>query len=278
MHRFEGGRADDGVGLEMAELMPRVDTFGPLGDGHAHRDARALRPPALGARAAPLASGQVLPEIQDPLRLGVDPLVEALVADPHARVVGELDREPSLDAFGRPSLAQRGHDPCEQRVVRHAPGLARFTRALFGLALRGHRRIERTARPRPRLQAFRPVRPVRVVLIGREPQSAFQLAADRGLVAADPQGYLAHAEPVPVAQFVDPDPFLCRQVGISFHIERSTFSSVVDLNTSNHRAGVALLFRTQEGFAGCAVLLLFCGGSLPSAFQPIEGGSDADSL
>lgn len=146
-------------------------------------------------------------------------------------------------------------------------------------ALRGHRRIERTAaRPRPRLQAFRPVRPVRVVLIGREPQSAFQLAADRGLVAADPQGYLAHAEPVPVAQFVDPDPFLCRQVGISFHIERSTFSSVVDLNTSNHRAGVALLFRTQEGFAGCAVLLLFCGGSLPSAFQPIEGGSDADSL
>ena len=153
----------------MAELMPRVDTFGPLGDGHAHRDARPLRPPALGARAAPLASGQVLPEIQDPLRLGVDPLVEALVADPHA--------------FGRPSLAQRGHDPCEQRVVRHAPGLARFTRALFGLALRGHRRIERTARPRPRLQAFRPVRPVRVVLIGREPQSAFQLAADRGLRA-----------------------------------------------------------------------------------------------
>ncbi len=156
-------------------------------------------------------------------------------------------------------------------------GLRGSTRALFGLALRGHRRIERTARPRPRLQAFRPVPPVRVVLIGREPQSAFQLAADRGLVAADPQGYLAHAEPVPVAQFCRSGPFR-RQVGINFHIERSTFSSVVDLNTSNHRAGVALLFRTQEGFAGCAVLLLFCGGSLPSAFQPIEGGSDADSL
>ncbi len=103
---FRGGRADDGVGLEMAELMPRVDTFGPLGDRHAHRDARPLRPPALGARAAPLASGQVLPEIQDPLRLGVDLLVEALVAGPHARVVGESDREPSLDAFGRPALPQ----------------------------------------------------------------------------------------------------------------------------------------------------------------------------
>lgn len=90
----------------MAELMPRVDTFGPLGDRHAHRDARPLRPPALGARAAPLASGQVLPEIQDPLRLGVDLLVEALVAGPHARVVGESDREPSLDAFGRPALPQ----------------------------------------------------------------------------------------------------------------------------------------------------------------------------
>ena len=105
-----------------------------------------------------------------------------------------------------------------------------------------------------------------------------RFAADGGLAVADPQGDLADPEPLAVPQLVDPDAFLCRQVGIGFHIERDAFSLVMNLNTSNHRAGVALLFRTQEGFAGCAVLLLFCGGSLPSAFQPIEGGSDADSL
>ena len=135
---FRRGRADDRVGLEMAELMPRVDTFGPLGDGHAHRDARPLRPPALGARAAPLASGQVLPEIQDPLRFRVDPLVEALVADAHARVGRVFGFEPAFDAFGHPALPQGVHDPREQRVVRHAHGLARPAGARLGLPLRGH--------------------------------------------------------------------------------------------------------------------------------------------
>jgi hypothetical protein len=193
----------------------------------------------------PFASRQVLSEVQRLLRFRVDPLVEAFVADAHARVGRPFGLQPPFDEFGRPSPAQRVHDPCEQRVVCHAPGLSRFTRALFGLALRGHRRIERPRRPRARLQPFRPVGTIGLVLVGREPQAASQLAADGGLVAADPQGYLADAEPVPVAQFVDSDPFLCRQVGVSFHIERDTFSLVVDLNTSNHRAGVALLFRTQ---------------------------------
>ena len=229
------GRADHGVGFEVAELMARVHLLRPARDRHAHRNARPLRPPALRTRAVPLAARQVLPEVQRPLRFRVDPLVEAFVADAHARVGRVFGFEPAFDAFGRPSLPERVQDPCEQRVVRHAPRSARSAGAGLGLPRRGHGRIERTARPRPRLQAFRPVRPVRVVLIGREPQSAFQFSADRGLVAADPQRYLAHAEPVPVAQFVDSDLFLCRQVGISFHIERSTFSSVVDLNTSNHR-------------------------------------------
>lgn len=59
--------------------------------------------------------------------------------------------------------------------------------------------------------------------------------------------YSARADPEPLAvpQLVDPDAFLCRQVGIGFHIERDAFSLVMNLNTSNHRAGVALLFRTQ---------------------------------
>ena len=209
----------------MAELAARVHAFGPVGDRHAHRDARPLRPPAPGARAMPLAPRQVLPEVQCPARLGVDPLVEAFVADPHMRVGRPFDLQPSLDEFGRPSLAQRGHDPFEQRVVCHAHGLAQLAGAPLGLALRGHRRVERTGRPRARLQLFRPVGAVGLVLVGREPQAASQLAADGGLVTAHPQGDLAHAEPLAVAQFVDPDAFLCRQVGIHFPHGRNTFSS-----------------------------------------------------
>ena len=237
---FRGGRADHGVGFEMAELMPRVDTFRTFADRHAHRDARPLRPAALGPGAVPLASGQVLPEAQLPLRFRVDPLVEAFVADAHARVGRVFGLQPPFDEFGRPSPAQRVHDPCGQRVVRHAPGLARFTRALFGLALRGHRRIERPRRPRARLQPFRPVGTIGPVLVGREPQATPQFSADGGLVTADPQRDLTHAEPVTVPQFVDPDPFLCRQAGIHFHIECNAFSSVVDLNTSNHRQALHL--------------------------------------
>ncbi|VTX79385.1 Uncharacterised protein [Bifidobacterium longum] len=95
------------------------------------------------------------------------------------------------------------------------------------------------------LQPFRPVGPVGPVLVGREPRAASRLAADGGLVAADPQRDLAHAEPLAVPQLVDPDAFLCRQVGIGFHIECNAFSSVVDLNTSNHRQ--ALHFYLEPG-------------------------------
>ena len=219
------GRADGRVGLIMPELAARVHAFGTFGDGHAHRNARPPLPPALRTRAVPLAARQVPPEVQRPMRFRVDPPVEALVAYPHARVGRPFDLQPSLDEFGRPSLAQRGHDPFEQRVVCHAHGLAQLAGAPLGLALRGHRRVERTGRPRARLQLFRPVGAVGLVLVGREPQAASQLAADGGLVTAHPQGDLAHAEPLAVAQFVDPDAFLCRQVGIHFPHGRNTFSS-----------------------------------------------------
>lgn len=78
---------------------------------------------------------------------------------------------------------------------------------------------------RARLQPFRLVGPVGPVLVGREPQVASRLAADGGLVTADPQRDLAHAEPLAVPQLVDPDPLLGRQVGIHFRHGRSTFSS-----------------------------------------------------
>ena len=104
--------------------------------------------------------------------------------------------------------------------MRHAQGLARLAGAPLGLALRGHRRVERPRRPRARLQPFRPVGAMGLVLAGREPQAASRLAADGGLVAADPQDDLADTEPVTVPQLVDPDAFLGRQVGIHFPHEQ----------------------------------------------------------
>ena len=150
------------------------------------------------------------------------------MADPHMRVVGPFDLQSPLDPFRRPPLPERVHDPCGQRVVRHAHGLARLAGALFGLAPHGHRRVERTGRPRARLQPFRPVGPVGPVgpvLVGRDPQAAPKLAADDGLAAAHPQGDLADPEPLAVPQLVDPDPLLGRQVGIHFRHGRNTFSS-----------------------------------------------------
>ena len=132
------------------------------------------------------------------------------MADPHMRVGRPFDLQPSLDPFRRSPLPERVHDPCGQRGVGHAQGPAGFARTRLGL------------------QPFRPVGAVGPVLVGREPQAASRLAADRGLAAADPQRDLAHAEPVTVPQLVDPDAFLCRQVGIGFHIECNAFSSVVD--------------------------------------------------
>lgn len=150
----------------------------------------------------------------------------------HERVAGGLravvsssfDLQPPLNSLGRPSPPERVHDPGEWRRVRHTRGPARPAGPLFGLPPRGHGRMERPRRPRVRLRAARPSGTIRVVLVGRGPQAAFQLATDGRLVTADPWGYLTHAKLLPVPQFVDPDTFLCRQVGIRFHIERDTFS------------------------------------------------------
>ena len=115
-----GGRADDRVGLPVAELPARVHRLRPLRDGHAHRDAR---PPDL----APLPSGpalpaprQVLPEVQVALRFRVDPLVEALVADAHHGVVRGAPASAcprsargSIHGAARPSpTSAAGPSPC----------------------------------------------------------------------------------------------------------------------------------------------------------------------
>lgn len=55
------------------------------------------------------------------------------------------------------------------------------------------------------------------------------MCAGAGMSLWMPYSAREDPEPLAVPQLVDPDAFLCRQVGISFHIERSTFSPVVDL-------------------------------------------------
>lgn len=162
---------------------------------------------------------------QRPLRLGVDPLVEALVADAHRRVAGVLGLQPSLDQFRAPPPAQRVKHPGAQRARIHAtrfPGLAPTP---VGLSLRGRRRIERTRGPRPGLQPFRPVGPVRPVLVGREPQAAPQLAAHGGLVPADPLRGPTDAQMLFAMQLLDQDPLLGRQVRILLTHECNTFLS-----------------------------------------------------
>ena len=108
--------ADHRVRLEMAEPLPGSDRLGPVRDGHAHRDARPFRLPALFPRPAFPAARQVLAQVRRPLRFGVDPLAEALVADAHGGVVRVHGLQPALDQFRAPP-------PCAARQApRRATG------------------------------------------------------------------------------------------------------------------------------------------------------------
>ena len=209
----------------MAEPLPGSDRLGPVRDGHAHRDARPLRLPALFPRPAFPAARQVLAQVQRPLRLGVDPLVEALVADAHGGVVRVHGLQPSLDQFRAPPPAQRVQHPGAQRARIHATRFPGLAPTQVRLPLRGQRRIERPRGPRPGLQPFRPVGTVRPVLVGREPQAAPQLAAHGGLVPADPFRGPPDARMLFAMQLLDQDPLLGRQVRILLTHECNTFLS-----------------------------------------------------
>ena len=184
-----------------------------------------LRFPALAFGAAAFAARKVLAQFQLALGLGVDPLVEALVTDPHRRGRREHGLEPSRDELGTPAPAQRVQHEGAQLARIHAVWLARFTPARVGLPLRRQRAVERLERPRAGLQPRGPVGPVRLVFIGREPQATPQLAAHRGLVPADPLRGLPDAHMLLAMQLLDQDPFLGRQVRILLTHECSTFSS-----------------------------------------------------
>ena len=71
------------------------------------------------------------------------------------------------------------------------------------------------ARPRARLQPFRPVRPSGLALVGREPRVAPDLPADAGRAASQQTGYLPDARAVADLD-LDDLAFLFRQVRIYF--------------------------------------------------------------
>ena len=86
--------------------------------------------------------------------------------------------------------------------------------APVGLALGGARDVV-AARPRARLQTLRPVRPVGLALVGREPRVAPDLPADAGRAASQQTGYLPDARAVADLD-LDDLAFLFRQVRIYF--------------------------------------------------------------
>ena len=188
---------------------------------------------SLPSGAALPAPRQVLPEVQVALGFGVDPLVEALVADPHHGVAGVLQLRPALDQLGAPSTAQRVHHPRAQPVRVHAPRFAGLVALQVGPPLRREGGVERHGRPRAGLQPFRPVRAVGFVLVGREPRSPFRLVADGGLVPADQPGRFPDAQTLLAMQPLDPDPLVRGQVRITCTHECNTSSW--NLDTSNPR-------------------------------------------
>ena len=98
--------------------------------------------------------------------------------------------------------------------MRQPVGLSWLGSPAVGLALRGPGDVV-AAGPWPRLQSFRPVRAVRLVLVGREPCVALDLPADAGRAAAQHRADPAYAGAVAYLD-LDDLAFLFRQVRIYF--------------------------------------------------------------
>lgn len=90
-------------------------------------------PPLFAAFLLP--AREVLPQFPVSLLGRVDPGIQGLCADAHARIVGELDREPAGDLLRRPAPSQVGVDPVNERVVCHSVGLMRTGRLCVGMML-----------------------------------------------------------------------------------------------------------------------------------------------
>ena len=168
----------------MPELVPAADGLGAFGYGCTPGN-RETRDPAPHASAPPpVAARQAAgPSLTSP-PVGVYPPVDRLRTYTHEPVVRPQDTQPAADQQRRPAASQ----PCghlrPQAPIRQAMRLARLHPAPLGLALRGSGDVI-TPGPRSRLQAFWPVWPVRIVLVGREPRVALDLPADGGRAAPE---------------------------------------------------------------------------------------------
>ena len=160
-------------------------------------------------------------------RVHARPVAQARAAgEPGAVVARDGDaRRPAADARRWEPVRESGNATSSRRHARAATrahrrshdgrwrlrGLARLRSALR----RGGAGDVASARPRARLQPFRPVRPSGLVLVGREPRVAPDLPADAGRAASRQTGHLPDARAV---ADLDPDDleFLFRQVRIYF--------------------------------------------------------------
>ena len=209
-------RADDAVGLPLAETAPVVLPVWAFADRRAQRDAAVARTPAAGLAPAPAAA-----------RHGV---------------AGMLHGEAPAYRRRRPAPARPLRDPRPQAARRQAPRSTRNRLAAHGPAARGPGHVA-AARPRTRPGPPGPARPARFALVGREPRVASDLPADRGRMPSRHHGYAAHARPVAHLN-LDDLPFLFRQVRI--HLVQGATPLRLVIWTISNLTGVALSFRQRE--------------------------------
>ena len=206
--------SDDAVGLPMAETAAVSGLRRTLGDGNPSGNRETRRPPAATPATPPVATWKTTRPAFTATAVGVDPTAAGLRAHAHGGVVGEQDAQPAADKQRRPAAAQPFGHLRPQAVVRQPVGLSWLGSPAVGLALRGPGDVV-AAGPWPRLQSFRPVRAVRLVLVGREPCVALDLPADAGRAAAQHRADPAYAGAVAYLD-LDDLAFLFRQVRIHF--------------------------------------------------------------
>lgn len=129
------------VGFPMPELGAVLDLRGAVMDRDPEPDLGCAADLTGGSSPPPCAlpARQVLPQLQVALRGGVDPRVHGLVADPHHRVLGELQRQPPGDLLRGPAPSQMLTDVTDQPVMTHPTRLMAALRgsASMGLGDRG---------------------------------------------------------------------------------------------------------------------------------------------
>ena len=251
-------RADDAVGLPLAETAPVVLPVWAFAARRAQRDAAAARTPAAGLAPAPAAGARAPGPPLPPGLVGVCPPADGLRAAARHGAAGMLHGEAPAHQRRRPAPARPLRDPRPQAARRQAPRSTRNRLAAHGPAARGPGHVA-AARPRTRPGPPGPVRPVRFALVGREPRVASDLPAGRGRMPSRHHGHAAHARPV---AHLNPDdlPFLFRQVRI--HLAQGATPLRLAIRTISNLTGAALSIRQRAKEQKTFI----CGGRLAYVF------------